>query len=177
MSDVDLALRARDGEREAFGLLLERHYDLIYRLAFRFCGHAADAEDIAQDVCVGLPQKLSSFRGEARFSTWLYRVVLNACRDRFRRQAALGSLGVAFAEVSALTRADDRDAASRRCWLYEALGALDDSLRETALLVVAEDLSHAEAGEILGVKEATVSWRMHQVRKKLRALKGDEDDR
>ena len=177
MCDVELALRARDGEREAFGLLLERHYDLVYRVARRFAGNAADAEDIAQDVCVGLADKLKSFRGEARFTTWLYRVALNACRDHHRRQTALRSLGAAFAEVSALVAARDRDTAGRTGWLYETLGALDETLRETALLVVAEDLSHAEAGEILGVKEATVSWRMHQVRKKLRSLKGSYDDR
>lgn len=171
MSDVELARRARDGEREAFGLLLERHYDLVYRVARRFAGNAADAEDIAQDVCVGLAGKLKSFRGEARFTTWLYRVALNACRDHLRRRTSLASLGAAFVEVRALAEAEQRDTAGRKRWLYEALGALDEALRETALLVVAEDLSHAEAGAILGIKEATVSWRMHQVRKKLRSLK------
>ncbi len=177
MSDNELAKRARDGEREAFALLLERHYDLIYRLAWRFCGNAADAEDIAQDVCVGLPGKLASFRAEARFTTWLYRVVLNACRDRSRRQASLRTLAEAFGEVSALTEADMRDDADRRSWLHEALGGLDGPLRETVVLVVGEDMGHAEAADILGVKEATVSWRMHQVRRKLRALKDNCHER
>lgn len=172
MSDALLALRARDGEREAFRQLLERHYDLIYRVAYRFFGNAADAEDVAQDVCVGLAEKLSSFRAEARFTTWLYRVALNACRDHARRKASIRSLQEAYAEVSALVEAGDRDTACRVSWVYEALQALDPAMRETALLVLAEDMSHAEAAEALGVKEATVSWRMHEVRKRLKALKG-----
>lgn len=171
MSDMLLALRARDGEREAFRQLLERHYDLIYRVAYRFFGNAADAEDVAQDVCVGLVDKLASYKGNARFSTWLYRVALNACRDHARRQASIRSLHQGYAEVSALVEAGDRETASMVSWVYEALATLDAAMRETALLVVAENLSHAEAAEILGVKEATVSWRMHEVRKKLKALK------
>ena len=109
MSDVELALRARDGEREAFGLLLERHYDLVYRVARRFAGNAADAEDIAQDVCVGLAGKLKSFRGEARFTTWLYRVALNACRDHMRRQGRVRQLQQGFALAEAESRADWAD--------------------------------------------------------------------
>lgn len=172
MSDALLALRARDGERDAFRQLLERHYDLIYRVAYRFFGNAADAEDVAQDVCVGLCDKLRSYRGEARFTTWLYRVALNACRDRARRHAAVRSLHETYAEVSDLIEAGGRETACRLSWVYEALSSLDPALRETALLVLAEDMSHAEAAEILGVKEATVSWRMHEVRKRLKALKG-----
>lgn len=171
MSDVLLALRARDGDREAFRQLLEGHYDLIYRVAYRFFGNAPDAEDVAQDVCVALVDKLASYRGHARFSTWLYRVALNACRDHARRQSSIRSLHERFAQVSALVEAGDHDTAGRVRWVYEALAMLDAAMRETALLVVAEELSHAEAAEILGVKEATVSWRMHEVRKKLKALK------
>ena len=176
MSDVFLALRARDGEREAFRQLLEQNYDLIYRVAYRFSGNPDNAEDIAQDVCVGLVGKLASFKGEARFSSWLYRVTLNACRDHARRQASVRSLHQAYGEVSALVEAGGRDTARQAAWAHEALASLDPALRETALLVVSEDLSHAEAAEILGVKEATVSWRMHEVRKKLRALLGTYHD-
>ena len=172
MDDALLALRACEGERQAFRQLLERHYDLIYRVAYRFFGNAADAEDVAQDVCIALADKLRSYRGEARFSTWLYRVALNACRDRARRQASIRSLHETYAEVSALVEAGDRDTACRVSWAYEALQSLDPAMRETALLVLAEDMSHAEAAEVMGVKEATVSWRMHEVRKRLKALKG-----
>ncbi len=63
--DDDLAIRAGAGDAQAFRLLLERHYDQIYRVAYRFIGNRADAQDIAQDVCVALPKKLKSFAARA----------------------------------------------------------------------------------------------------------------
>ena len=90
-ADERLALSAANGDREAFGELLERHYGRILRLCLRLLGDRAEAEDLAQDVCVGLAKKIRSFRGEARFTTWLYRVVLNAGRDAMRRRASRGA--------------------------------------------------------------------------------------
>jgi RNA polymerase sigma-70 factor (ECF subfamily) len=84
--DDELAVRAGAGDAEAFRLLLERHYDRIYRLADRFFGNRADAKDIAQDVCAALPKKLQSFAARARFTTWIYQVVVNTCRDQLRSQ-------------------------------------------------------------------------------------------
>jgi RNA polymerase sigma-70 factor, ECF subfamily len=177
MHGVDeLALKAAKGDAAAFGLVLERHYDLLYRMAYRFLGRRADAEDVAQEVALALAQKIRQFRGEARFTTWLYRVVLNACRDYGRRAAGQARLAAAFVEVSDRRQADWADSNERLRWLYQALGRLDPAMRETALLVLAEDMSHAEAGEILGVKESTVSWRMHEVRKKLKAMAGQDHD-
>ena len=169
-SDLDLARRAGAGERDAFQQLLERHYDLIYRLGYRFFGNAADAEDVAQELCLALAGKIGAFAGRSRFSTWLYRVAINACRDHARRQAnirALQGASVAFAEHQ---RADWADSEGKVRWLYEAIGTLDPALQETALLVLAEELSHREAGEVLGIAEATVSWRMHKVKERLKAL-------
>ena len=71
-SDNALAERAAGGDRDAFRVLLERHYDRMYRLAYRYCGRHADAEDITQDICLALPAKLRSFKGSAQFTTWLY---------------------------------------------------------------------------------------------------------
>ena len=86
-SDPDLIGRARDGDREAFGRLVERHYDFIYRVAWRWAGNRADAEDIAQDVCVRLGKAIRSYRGGGAFTTWLYAMTLNAARDLRRRTA------------------------------------------------------------------------------------------
>lgn len=169
-SDLDLARRAAAGERDAFQRLLERHYDLLYRLAYRFFGNCADAEDVAQEICLALAGKIAGFEGRSRFSTWLYRVAVNACRDHARRQAnirALQGASVAFAEHQ---RADWADSEVRVRWLYEAIATLDQALQETALLVLAEDMSHRDAGRVLGIAEATVSWRMHKVKERLKAL-------
>ena len=87
-SDSTLVQKAATGDRAAYQLLLERHYDMIYRVAYRFTGHAQSAEDVAQDVCVSLVDKLKSFRGDSAFSTWIYRIIVNACRDMQRKQSS-----------------------------------------------------------------------------------------
>jgi RNA polymerase sigma-70 factor (ECF subfamily) len=169
MEDASLVNAARGGDAKAFRALVERHYDRIYRLAYRMLRRQADAEDVAQDVCVALARALAGFRGESAFSTWLYRVTLNACRDFARRQAAIEALNRSYGEASAHAAADAAEDQRRSGWLAETLASLDPGLRETAVLVLAEELSHAEAAAILGVKEKTVSWRMHELRKKLKA--------
>ena len=169
-TDGTLARRAAAGDRDAFAALIERHYDRVYRVGARVLGDADAAADLAQDVCVGLPAKLSSYRGGSRFTTWLYRVVVNSARDALRRSAVRQRHERMYADVEALVRAGN---AARECeasWLREAMGRLPDELRATVVLVLEEGLRHAEAGEVLGVSESTVSWRMHEVRKRLRAL-------
>ncbi len=175
-ADERLALSAANGDRQAFGELLERHYGRIFGLSQRLMGDRAEAEDLAQDVCVGLARKIRSFRGEARFTTWLYRVVLNAGRDAMRRRATRGAVQRDFAEVDALRRAGDAARAAEAEWLREALAGLKDDLRETAILVLDQELTHAQAGEVLGISENTVSWRLHEVRKALREhARADKD--
>lgn len=174
-TDGALARRAAAGDRDAFAALLERHYDRVYRVGARVLGDADAAADLAQDVCVGLPAKLSSYRGGSRFTTWLYRVVVNAARDALRRSAVRQRHERMYADVEALARAGN---AARECeasWLREAMERLPDELRATVVLVLEEGLRHAEAGEALGVSESTVSWRMHEVRKRLRALADGEE--
>jgi RNA polymerase sigma-70 factor (ECF subfamily) len=74
MSDEELAARARNGDEAAFRQVLERHYDRLYRIAYRFFGSAVEAEDVAQDICMALAARIRTFRGDSRFSTWLYAV-------------------------------------------------------------------------------------------------------
>jgi len=172
--DKELAEQAAAGDAEAFRVLLERHYDGIYRLAYRFVGDQADAEDVTQDICVGLADRLSSFRGEAKFTTWLYRLVLNACRDWGRRQSRGRRAMSGFADVEDLRRAADADRASQLEWVWTTLGDYPEEVRETAVLVLAQQLSHGEVASILGVKESTVSWRMYELRKTLKQRADEE---
>ncbi len=74
-----------------------------------------------------------------------------------------------------LEEGDQEDERKRAAWLQDALASLEPSLRETVLLVVAEDFSHAEAAEALGCSEGTISWRMHKVKERLRARRNDDD--
>jgi len=176
MTDEGLAIRAANGDREAFAELVERHYGRILSLGRRMLGSRAEAEDLAQDVCIGLARRIRSFRGEARFTTWLYRVVLNAGRDALRRRASRGAVQQGYAEVDQLRRAGDAARAAEAEWLRAALDGLKEDLRETVVLVLDQELTHAEAGEVLGVSEGTVSWRLHEARKALKARAGAGKD-
>ena len=175
-NDNDLAARAAAGDAQAFQLLLERHYDLFYRVAWRYARNDQDAEDIAQDICLSLASKIKSFRGEARFSTWVYRVTINASQDFLRKQASSNKRQQEFAQTTILLFAANKERREQRSWMYEMLEQIGDPLRETALLVLAEGLSHRQVGDILGVKESTISWRMHELRKKLKEQAAIENE-
>jgi RNA polymerase sigma-70 factor (ECF subfamily) len=168
-SDTELVNKANNADATAFATLLERHYDLLYRVALRTVGNPQDAEDIAQDICLALPKKLMSFQGRSKFTTWLYQVTLNQCRDFMRYTASTAKKHQDFIEVNALFSAESAAQKKALKWVYSAINSLTEPLRETAILVVIEGLQHAEVAEIIGVKESTVSWRMMKVKMKLKA--------
>ena len=165
--DAELVARAVAGDRDAFGALLERHYDRIHGLAWQLTGTRADAEDVAQDVCCALVERIGSFRGEARFSTWLCGVVVNACRDLNRRRRSLTGLTERLAVFAGLARGPDGRDLHDAMWVRSAVARLPAAYREAVVLVAGQQLTHAEAATILGVAEATVSWRMHEARRRL----------
>ena len=165
--DADLLTGALAGSRDAFEALLRRHYDRIHGLAWQLTGSRADADDVAQDVCCVLVEKLSSFQGRAKFTTWLCGIVFNACRDLRRRRRSLRGLIERFAVMASLSRGPDGRDLHDAIWIKSAIARLKPVYRETVVLVVGQQLTHAEAAEILGVAEATISWRMHEVRRQL----------
>jgi RNA polymerase sigma-70 factor (ECF subfamily) len=172
--DFKLVSPACAGDREAFAALLERHYDRIHGLAWHLTGSRADADDIAQDVCCTLVEKIGSFRGEAKFTTWLIGITFNACRDWRRRRGSFRLFTEKMAVLAGIAAAPDGRDLYDAIWLKSAIAKLKPALRDTAVLVAGQQLSHAEAAAILKVAEATVSWRMHEVRRILSAA-GETD--
>ena len=168
--DETLATAAAAGDRAAFATLVHRHYDRIYGLAWRLTGSRTEAEDLAQDICAALPAKLRHWRGEARFTTWLYRVIVNAAHDLRRRQATRSRAALGWGdwelarqdEIAAQTEAQD--------WLAQSMTRLPPELRDTLALVLGEEMTQAEAGAVLGVSEGTIAWRMSEVKKRLREM-------
>lgn len=173
-TDEDLARAAAKGDAAAFSALLERRYDGLFALAFRLTGARAEAEDLTQDICATLPARIAQYRGEARFTTWLYRVAVNAAHDRRRRQAVHARAADGWGNWEIARRAADSETAGRIGWLMAAMAALPDDLRDTLALVL-DDMTHREAGEVLGVSEGTVSWRISEARKRLRAIRETEE--
>lgn len=168
--DETLASAAAQGDRTAFAVLIGRHYDRVFGLAFRLTGNRAEAEDLAQDICAALPAKLRHWRGEARFTTWLYRVVVNATHDLRRRQATRTRAAAGWGDWELARQDEIATQAATMDWLTEAMTRLTPELRDTVALVLGEEMTQVEAGQVLGLSEGTIAWRMSEVKKRLRAL-------
>ena len=170
-SEAACIKRAMLGEAADFARLVTAHYDRIYRLAYRFTGQRADAEDVAQEVCIKLAQNLGSYRFEAPFAIWLSRMVMNSARDCLRARTRKQSREVALFEDAELVQggADPEQLAAARQGL-RAVNRLGETLKEAVILVFGEGMSHAEAALALGCAESTVSWRIHEARKQLQAM-------
>ena len=167
--DSSLVTAAQAGDRNAFSALLERHYDRVHGLAWQLTGSRADADDIAQDVCCALVEKLGTFRGDAKFSTWLTGITFNAFRDWRRKRGTFRAFSDKLAVLVGIGTAPDGRDLYDAIWLKSSIAKLKPALRDTAVLVAGQQLSHAEAAQILGIAEATVAWRMHEIRRILSA--------
>ena len=165
-----LVVRAQRGDGEAFADLVGSHYDLIYRTAYKWCGNRSDAEDVAQDVCVKLAGILKSFDGRSAFTSWLYRVTLNAVRDMQRIRMRGNRKVDALMHVTPEDSPPEQEEAVAARQLWAAVRTLPPQQRDAVLLIYAEDITHAAAAEIMGCKEATVSWHIHEAKKTLRGL-------
>lgn len=173
--DEELAARAASGDADAFRLLLGRHYDRVFRVTYSVLRHQSEAEDVTQDIWAAMPKKLRSWRGDAKFTSWLHRIALNAAKDSLRRSASQARVVSGYAEVEALSREASLDTAKRLSWLQAALDTLSEDLRATAALTLGEQLNFAEAAEILGVAEGTVAWRMSEIRRLLKTLASNDN--
>jgi RNA polymerase sigma factor (sigma-70 family) len=159
-----LIRRAQGGDVASFSELLDLHYGTIYRIAWKWCGHRTNAEDITQQSCIKLANSLAQYRFQAAFTSWLYQLVISCARDwqRTQRRHEHDSLPEEEPPAGGAGRPEDY------IYLVQLLDQLDEigeGMKETALLVHGEGLSHAEAGDILGVCESTISWRIHAIRK------------
>jgi RNA polymerase sigma-70 factor (ECF subfamily) len=139
--DETLARAAASGDRSAFALLLQRHYDRIFGLAFRLTGSRAEAQDLTQDICAALPAKLQGWRGQARFTTWLYRVTVNAAHDLRRRHLTRAKAASGWGDWE-IARQDEIAAEAQALdWLTTAMQRLSPELRDTVALVLGEELT------------------------------------
>jgi RNA polymerase sigma-70 factor, ECF subfamily len=166
--DELLVRRAQRGDRFAFETLVERHQSRLFTLAARVLGSRQDAEDAVQDALVRAWLALPRFRRDARFSTWLYRICLNAAHDvRDRRR-----VHVAEEQVEA---ADPRDRFSEHelsTELQRALNALQEDYRDAIVLADVLGCSYVEVAELTGVAEGTVKSRIFRGRSELARLLG-----
>jgi len=168
--DDRLARDAAGGDRDAFALLIDRHYDRIYRLAYGWTGTQSEAEDVAQDIVVKLARVIGQFEGQAKFTTWLHRLVLNHLHDQARAQKRRRiDNSTAFEDLQLSSNDVPADRQMEAKQGLAAVMALPEKLRDTVLLVHWQGLTHEVAAEVLGCKGGTVSWRLNEARKQLEA--------
>ncbi|RDE07673.1 RNA polymerase sigma factor [Pelagibacterium lacus] len=165
---AELVRLAQAGDVVAFERLVARQYGFIFKTAFRWLGHRSDAEDVTQTVCMRLATALKSFDWRASFTSWLYRITLNAVydlkRSSQRRQRLVSEISLGATEESPPTQEDQLALND----LWQLVRELPEKQRDAVLLVYAEHMSHAEAAQVMGCKEVTVAWHIHNARKTLK---------
>ena len=168
LEDADLVVMARSGRSEAFDELVRRHAPRLHAVASRVVGRE-EAHDVVQEAFVAALRALGSFRNEARFTTWIHRIVLNCCYGQLRRGGRGGLELPADAEDGRPGPADAAERRDLRAALERALSRIRPEFRETFVLVEFGDLDHAQVAEVLGVPVGTVKSRMSRAREALRA--------
>lgn len=185
-AERQLLRRLRERDERAFRELIELHRDTVFNLTFRMLGNRAEAEDVAQEVFITVFKTIDSFREESKFSTWLYRVTVNHCKNRIkylarrhdRDQDELDEIKTAGPTDSqtrtpgtpAVIRRPDRalEGAQLEQLMQDAIDTLDEDQRALVVLRDVEDLSIEEICEITGLPDGTVKSRLHRARLALR---------
>jgi RNA polymerase sigma-70 factor (ECF subfamily) len=154
------------GDREAFRLLFETYKDRVFSIAvYSFGGDETAASDVSQQIFLKLITSISQFRGESAFTTWLYRLVVNACIDEQRKRRRF----LPFGESTPMSRIEERKPQEKRYAKLEiadsvqaAIKQLKPKLRMAILLKYVEDLSYEEIASVLGCSKGTVASRLNR---------------
>jgi RNA polymerase sigma-70 factor (ECF subfamily) len=169
-ADTDLLRQHVSGDTDAFGILFARHRDRLWAVAVRTLGDADDAADALQDAMISAFRRAGSFRGDSAVTTWLHRIVVNACLDLLRRRAARpATSGLAAEAMDALATSHGPAQADTDTSLdvTAALHTLPPEQRATLVLVDMLGYPVAEAAAVLGVSEGTVKSRCSRGRARL----------
>ena len=164
----------RRGEREAFDHLVERYQRDVYRLCYRYVNDHEDANDLAQEVFIKAWRAIGRFRADSSFSTWLYRIAVNACLNfRALRRPITQELPETLADPVPLAAARvESDDEARR--VRAAVGRLPEKQRATLILKIYHELTHEEVAQILGSTVGTVKANLFHALGNLRRLVSEE---
>ena len=170
-SDLELLRAHAAGDAQAFGELVRRHRDRLWAVALRTVGDREEAADALQDAFISAFRAATGFRGDSAVTTWLHRIVVNACLDRVRRRTARPT--VPFPEAGPAEPAEPRDAMAERdtgLVIEAALAQLSVEQRSAIVLADIQGYSVAETAAILEVAEGTVKSRCARGRGRLAVL-------
>jgi RNA polymerase sigma-70 factor (ECF subfamily) len=165
--ESDLIKQAQRGDQGAFESLLRTHYDVMYRMAFKWCGNKEDAEDITQNACIKLARSIDTFRFQSAFLSWLYRLVINTAKDWAKARPLQSVDQTIVADRGAAPVAEERVYAGQ---VMAYVRTMPEREQVALLLVFSEGMTHREAATVMECKESTVSWYIHEARKKLKSF-------
>ncbi len=183
MNELERSLlrRLRERDERAFRELVTLHRDRVYNICYRMMGSKSDAEDVAQEVFIAVFKTIDTFREESKFSTWLYRVSVNHCKNRIKYLArrhdrdrdeldenSAGTNGVSIGAPPRLSADRALEGLQMEELLREAINSLDEEHRTVVVLRDVEDLPIEEICEITGLPDGTVKSRLHRARLALR---------
>ena len=166
--DVALLRAHAQGDRQAFNEIVRRHRERLWAVALRTLGDREEAADALQDALLSAYRAADRFRGDAAVTTWLHRIVVNACLDRIRRRQARPTVPLPETDLTPAPTTDRDTALDVR----DALGQLPADQRAALVLVDVQGYPVAEAAEILGVPEGTIKSRCARGRARLALLLG-----
>lgn len=187
--DAALVKRSRDGDMQAFGLLVAKYQDRVFNLVYRMCNRRAEAEELAQEAFLRALERIGQFRGHSGFYTWLFRIAANltishrrrASRIKFQSMTAPpefeGNQAEALTASLAARRQSAPHAAAMDAETQErimlALQELDEDFRLAVILRDIEEMDYAEIARVLDVPVGTVKSRLHRARMLLREKLAD----
>jgi RNA polymerase sigma-70 factor, ECF subfamily len=174
VSDYALARRASGGDMQAFEELYRRHNRRVYSLCLRMTQNIEEAEDLAQETFIQLFRKVSGFRGDSAFTTWLHRLTVNQILMHFRKRKARDEKTTDDGEVPEQTVSGTEDSAKMpvvdRIALGKAMAQLPPGYRAVFILHDVEGHEHGEISRMLGCSVGTSKSQLHKARMKLRRL-------
>ncbi|WP_246197074.1 RNA polymerase sigma factor SigM [Ornithinibacter aureus] len=170
-----MARHVRGDGGVAFGELFRRHRDRMYAVAIRTTSNRELAADAVQEAFISAFRRADAYRGEAAVTTWLHRIVVNACLDRLRREKAAVRRAGDLGELDLPDPRDHHSAAEARHIVHAALAKLPEGQRLALVLIDMQGLSVTEAAVVLGVAEGTVKSRCFRGREALAELIGRPD--
>ena len=173
---------ARDGSRPAFDELVRRTYVDTYTLAVRLTGHEEDARDVVQEAYLRAWKGLKRFRGDAQFSTWMYRITANTSYTHMQKRRRQRTTNLEDIEEPTERRLEANpdamaESVAGLAELAEAVQRLPETLRQIVILKDVYGLPHEAIAEELGISVAAAKVRLHRGRKKLRDLLDDTEER
>ena len=171
-TDQDYINKVLAGDTQAYTFLVNRYKDMVFTLALKMLRDREEAEEVAQDVFVKVYEKLSKFKGEAKFSTWLYKVVYNTCLDRIKK-IRRGVLVVAMEDITERqiktvdNALDEMEQKERDDAIQECMSLLTPDESALLTLFYFEELSFKEISKITGISTNNLKVKLFRSRKKL----------